>query len=169
MKRKGALPFALIAATVFVAMLVLNLLTPMIADDYRYAYRFDTLTRLQSVWDIFPSLAAHASILNGRYVPHFFVQLFLLMPRPIFAVVNALCFMALLMGMYRLIKPAQAQYDSKVLLMVSGATFLFPPVFGQSFLWLCGATNYLWCDALMIWALVPFADAFSKTKRFRAA
>ncbi|MEA5015873.1 MAG: DUF6056 family protein [Candidatus Limiplasma sp.] len=159
MKKQGMLPFAAVAGVTVLAMLALNALTPLLADDYRYAFRFDTDTRLTSVGQIFPSLAAHAQVMNGRLAPHFFVQLFTLLPGAVFDVLNALVYLALLLGLYRMVGPPEAAWDWKLLLMVAGAVFLLPPAFGQSFLWLAGSVNYLWCDALMAWVLVPFAQA----------
>ncbi len=156
-KKPGALPFALIAGATLLAMLALNWLTPLLADDYRYAFRFDTGGRLTSLGEIFPSLEAHARVMNGRLVPHFFVQLFTLLPGPAVDVVNALVYLALVLGLYRMIAPEGTSWDWKLLLMVSGAVFLLPPAFGQSFLWMAGSVNYLWCDALMVWTLLPFA------------
>ena len=169
MPKRDRLFFFAILAAVFAVMLVLNLLTPMLADDYMYSFRFDTGARIASVGDIFPSLAAHAVTMNGRLVPHFFVQLFTLFPRAVFGIVNALMFMALLLGIYRLSVREGKSFDWMLLLTVSGAVFLFPPIFGQSFLWLAGSVNYLWCDTLMVWLLVPFADLVFRDRPLKSA
>lgn len=158
MKKPDKLLFILTLACTFAVMAGLNLLTPMIADDYRYAFSFSTGARLQSVGEIFPSLAAHAAVMNGRLVPHFFVQLFTITPRPVFSLLNAMVYVLLLLGLYRVARKEESRYDWHLLLMVDGAVFLLPPAFGQSFLWLAGSLNYLWCDALMVWVWVPFAD-----------
>ena len=156
MKRNRALTIACYAA-IALLMLALNLLTPLLADDYRYAFSFATGERLKNVVDIFPSLAAHAVSINGRLVPHFFVQLFTLLPRQVFSVVNTVVFLLLIAGMYRLSQKEEQNW--KLLVLIFGGMFLLPPVFGQSFLWLAGSVNYLWCDTLLVWLLVPFADA----------
>ena len=151
--------FALILAVTFVVMLLLNLFTPMISDDYMYSFRFDNGERLTRVAEIFPSMAAHAKVLNGRVAADFFVQLFLLLPHGWFAMVNALMYLALLMGLYAVARGRDAHWDWKLLLIMAGALFLLPPAFGQTFLWVTGAPNYLWCEAVSVWLLVPFADA----------
>ena len=101
MKKPDKLLFMLTLASTFAVMAGLNLLTPMIADDYRYAFSFSTGARLQIVGEIFPSLAAHASVMNGRLVPHFFVQLFTITPRPVFSLLNAMVYVLLLLGLRR--------------------------------------------------------------------
>lgn len=167
MKKTDKLLFMLTLAGTLAVMAGLNLLTPMIADDYRYAFSFSSGAQLQSVWDIFPSLGAHAAVMNGRLVPHFFVQLFTLTPRPVFSLLNAMVYVALLLGLYRVARKAECRYDWRLLLIVDGAVFLLPPAFGQSFLWLAGSLNYLWCDALMVWVWVPFADFIFRKRDVR--
>ncbi len=155
-QRKAA--FLIVLLGVFAAMLALNLLTPLVADDYMYAFSFATGERISSVGEIFPSLAAHAREMNGRLTPHFFVQLFTLLPRQVFGAVNALVYLAFTLGLYWLACGTE-RYDVRLLCAVEGAVFLLPPAFGQSFLWMAGSVNYLWCDTLMVYLLIPFADA----------
>lgn len=165
MHNKSKMLFWGILSVIFVGMLLLNLLTPLLADDYLYSFSFATGERITNIAQIIPSLAAHATKMNGRLVPHFFVQLFTLLPRWAFAIVNTEVYMALLLGMYRLTNQSGKRYYWPLLLIVSGAVFLFIPAFGQSFLWLAGSVNYLWCDALMVWLLVPFSDAIFRGKQ----
>lgn len=79
-----------VLACVFVVMLVFNHLTPLVGDDYVYAFSFVDEQRIDSVWDIFPSMWAHRFYANGRVVAHFFAQLFLMLPKTVFNVINAL-------------------------------------------------------------------------------
>ncbi len=158
MNRDKRLSLSILILT-FLALLLLNLLTPLLADDYRYLYSIATQERIASVWQIFPSMVAHALTMNGRVVPHFFDQLFLMLPSPIFKVLNAAVYVLLLLGIYRLAKGDKAKYDWKLLLIVDGAVFLLPPIFGQTYLWQTGSMSYLWRDALMVWVIGRFADA----------
>ncbi|MEA4999996.1 MAG: DUF6056 family protein [Candidatus Limiplasma sp.] len=146
----------------FLPILLLNILTPMVADDYMYCYRFDNGERVQSLADIAPSMATHAQVLNGRILPHALVHLFLMLPRPVFTVLNALVYLLFLLGIYCLAKPKGIRHDWKLLLVIDGAVFLLPPIFGETYLWLTGSISYLWRDALMVWVLVAFANAVFK-------
>ena len=154
-KRRGLWLLAL--CLVGLMMLVFNILTPMICDDYRYAFSFATGERLSGIGEILPSLAAHGHVLNGRYAPHFFVQLFNLLPGICFDVVNTGVFLLLVVGVYRLAKGSR-KWDWLLLGGVFGALFLLPPVFGQNMLWMAGSCNYLWPAAVMVWLLKPFVD-----------
>ena len=140
-------------------MLLLNLLTPMICDDYRYAFSFATGERITGVGEIIPSLAAHGHVLNGRYAPHFFVQLFAMLPEICFDAVNTAVFLLLVTGIYRLARGEA--WDVLLLLGVFGALFLLPPVFGQNMLWMAGSCNYLWPAAVLVWLMKPFVDLVS--------
>ena len=61
---------------IFMLMLLCNILTPKIVDDFSYHFSFATGERITNVFQIFPSMMAHAEKMNGRLIPHFFVQLF---------------------------------------------------------------------------------------------
>lgn len=93
--------FYLLVAGIFGIMFLLNHYTFYAADDYSYMNSFATHKKIQTVWDIFPSMYAHAKGMNGRLVAHFFVQLFLLLPSGIFDVVNAVIFTMLILILYR--------------------------------------------------------------------
>ncbi len=144
---------------VFLFMLACNLLTPFIVDDYQYLYSFYDQTRLTSLWDIFPSLWAHASQMNGRLVTHFFVQLFALLPTWVFDIVNS--------GLYTLLVYLICHMESRehrinplLTLSIACGIWVFEPVFGQVNLWQDGAVNYLWSLLFALWFLRPFVRAF---------
>jgi len=74
--------------------------------------------------------------------------------------------MLFILGMYRLIKASQSEYDWQLLLILAGAVFILPFVFGQTNLWLTGSINYLWRDTFMVWVFVPFSDIVIRKKNF---
>ena len=76
--------FLIFLGALLCAVLALNLLTPFAADDYFYAFSFATGERIVSLRQLIPSLIAHGQIMNGRYAPHFFVQLFTMLPDFVF-------------------------------------------------------------------------------------
>lgn len=160
--------FIIILVCTFFLLLVLNFLTPMLADDYRYLYSYATQKRITSISDIFSSMVAHATIMNGRVIPHFFDQLFLMLPSPIFKLINTCVYLFFLFGIYRLVKDESVKHDWKLLLIIDGALFLLPPVFGQVYLWQTGSVSYLWRDTLMVWVLSTFANVIFKNKPIRS-
>ena len=69
---------------VFLFLFVCNVLTKYMVDDFAYLYSFQNGQRIESIFDIFPSMYAHAQYMNGRLIPHFLVQLFTLPPTWVF-------------------------------------------------------------------------------------
>lgn len=151
--------FYSIWCAVFLLILCLNVLTPMIADDYMYSFSFQTGERIASIGEIIPSMIAHSQTINGRVIAHFFVQLFSMLPRPVFMIINTWVYMLLTIEIYQLTRGPR-RYDIGLALLVQAGVFLLPPAFGQSFLWMAGSLNYLWCSTLMVSILLPYANAF---------
>lgn len=54
----------------------LNSFTPLYSDDWHYNFIYGTLNDIDSLGDIIKSQYVHYFEVNGRFVPHFFVQLF---------------------------------------------------------------------------------------------
>lgn len=144
-----------ILGLIWAGMFVLNLITPYVADDFAYMISFKTQWWIEKVWDVFPSMAAHAKTMNGRLISHGFGQLFMLWPKVVFDLVNALVFTGLMAIMYRLVKPANSE-NALLLAAVFGAVWLFMPVFGQVALWQIGSVNYLWALLFGLLYLRPF-------------
>ena len=146
---------------------MLNFLTPLVSDDYRYAFSFATDERITSVWQIFPSLYTHYFVMHGRTAMHFFSQLFMLVGKPVFSVCNAAVAALLLLGLYRL-AAGRGDKNPAALLGLGALSFLFTPAFGQTMLWLDGACNYLWGVAIGVWVLVPYRDALVEDRDVRS-
>ncbi len=145
-------------------MLLLNLLTPYCADDFTYMVNFKTQQWIKNVWDVFPSMIAHAGSMNGRLISHGLGQLFLIWPKPVFDVVNAGVFTWFIYLMYKL---ANGKKEGNALLLAClfCGVWLFMPVFGQVALWQLGSVNYLW--ALLAGALFlrPYISDYMDGRR----
>lgn len=145
---------ALALIFIFLLMLFCNLRTNLVADDYRYCFSFADDTRIESVAQIFPSMAAHRHSMNGRLAAHFLVQLFLLLPLPVFKCLNALMFAVMIALVYRISRCENA-HSALLLAAIFGAVWVLQPEFGQVYLWLDGSINYLWCAVLCLVWLMP--------------
>ena len=93
---------ALVLGAIFLLMLFCSHETDLIADDYRYCFSFADDSRIETVGQIIPSMAAHRQTMNGRVIAHFLVQLFLMLPKTFFDFVNSLFFAALVWLIARL-------------------------------------------------------------------
>ncbi len=152
--------------SIFVFMLVLNIITPIYADDYSYVFHFSTGERLDSFFDIFPSLGAHAHSVNGRLIAHFFVHLFMMLPWAIFDIVNSAMFVFFI-HLSSKIANVKGERDNFLPLIIFLFSFMFHDAFGQQFLWVAGACNYLWAMVAGLLFLLPLHNymVFGKIMR----
>ncbi len=145
---------------IWIFMLVLNLLTHYVADDYAYMISFSSQWWIEKVWDVFPSMAAHARIINGRLVSHGLGQLFMLWPKAVFDVVNASVFSGLMAAIYGVAR-GKGRHNALLLAGVFCAFWVFMPVFGQVALWQMGSVNYLWALLFGLLFLRPYIRRFT--------
>lgn len=157
---------ALIFVGIFLLILLCNALTELVADDFAYMFSWENGERITNIWQIFPSMRAHSHIMNGRFIAHFFVQLFLMLPKFVFNIVNSLVFTLTMFFIYRLAKPENE--NNFLALGVFACVWIFTPAFGQVFLWLDGACNYLWAVFLNLLFLIPFVKLFSNGIEFHS-
>lgn len=128
----------------FLTAFLFNYWTPYAADDYSYMYNLGNGERITSIFQIFPSLAVHyMQYGNGRIVSHFFVMLFLMVPKIIFDVLNAFLFVFFIAFVLR-ITAGKKSFSILLLFAVPTLFWLYMPAYGQIFLWLDGSINYMW-------------------------
>ena len=143
---------SVIALAVFYIM---NLLTHLCMDDYCYMYSFaDSVDKaaISSFKAIFESLEVHYNYVNGRVVTHFFAHLFCWVDKGIFNIINTLCF-ALLCGVICYL--SSGKLSPKRFFMIILGLWFFTPAFGQSFLWVTGASNYLYGILILLSYMIP--------------
>ncbi len=150
---------------VFALMLLLNFLTHYYADDYAYMYSFQTGARIENLFAIFPSLETHYVTMNGRLTAHFFAQLFLMLPKFVFNVINAAMFCAMLILAMRL-SSRDGRKNALVFIAMFCAVWVFQPAFGQVNLWLDGSVNYLWSVVFALLFLIPYLNVFEGRRAF---
>lgn len=150
--------FAAVLEGIFLFMLLLNTLTPYVADDYVYRLSFygDKLP-ITHFTDLFPSLYQHSLSMNGRVISHFFEQFFMLFPKVVFNICNSFVFAALVYLLYRIINQGSRKKGRCLLLIgIFAALWQYLPVFGQVALWQVGSINYLWGLLGAVLFLTPY-------------
>ena len=157
---------------VFFVMLVLSALTPLVADDYNYAFNWsyeDDLVRIDNYQLILDSMAAHRYYTHGRVLAQGLVSVFLMWPRWAFFVANAA--LSTLFS-YTLIHFFRRNTSCNPFCSAAGVLALYwicMPVFGQVFLWLDGACNYFWAAAfsfILLEAVFSLEQGEKKIVRF---
>lgn len=158
-RRENRVVLALVLTLIGTLMLLLNLHTPLMMDDYDYSFSWATGERLAGVADIAASQAAHYRLWGGRSVVHFLAQLFLYLGKPVFNIANTAVYLLLLCEMAMLAGRRGQGMDWRMPIIAHALLMLTIPFFGTVFLWLDGACNYIWGTAL---ALVPLLIAKSE-------
>lgn len=151
----------------FFSVFLLSIMTPMVSDDFAYSFSFADWTRLRSVTQIVPSMAVHRTTTNGRVLVHGIVQLLLMLPRLVFALLNAGIATILLCSLRRLISISDKREEWRILAFSICFLCCFSPALGENMLWLTGAINYFWTVALSILFLLPFLDTYLRTMSVR--
>ena len=143
---------------------LLNLYTPLYADDYKYLFGFgDNQGRIENLTDIAVSQYSHYFNMNGRIATHSLAQLFLLIGKPAFNIINTFAFILLGIIIYYHAYLSIRRVRVLPLLFVFFALFISTPKFGQSYLWVTGASNYLYGPIITLIFLVPYRISFSKS------
>lgn len=158
-RRENMVILALVLTLIGMLMLLLNLHTPLMMDDYDYSFCWATGKRLAGLGDIIASQVKHYRIWGGRSVVHFLAQLFLYLGKPVFNLANTAMVLLLLLEMTMLAGKPGKELDWRMPLIAHALLMLTVPFFGMVFLWLDGACNYLWGTAL---ALTPLVIAKSE-------
>ena len=132
-----------------VVFYVMNVFTPLFSDDWHFAFIFRTDTRIKTLGDVLYSEYLHYLNYTGRTVPHFFVQLFDgILGKQAFNLINA----GILVLFLHLLSSTFSDDKKTRYTCLSISVFFFFIVikgFGDDFLWMSGACNYLWCITLL--------------------
>lgn len=136
--------FVLTILGVFLGMVVLNRFTPLIADDLQYLYKtegFSTILK-NEYWQYMNW--------TGRSVVHILARIFLLLPKTVFNILNALAYTYLSLLIYFLSTNLSKEPKLLKYVMINICIWLFVPTFGQVFLWETGSANYLWGSVIIL-------------------
>lgn len=149
----------IILLTIFIFVLILNLKTLYIADDYVYHFFYQTSSPTEiahqqkiSTLLIPASMWNHYFLWNGRFVAHSIVQYFMQFDTKIpFDICNSLVFVVLIMMMDKFAsKLSNKKAQAFVLPLIFVFAWFYLPSFVQSVLWVSGAGNYLWMSVIYL-------------------
>ena len=91
--------FYIIVLFIFVLILLLNFMTPLLADDFTYS--FGVNKRIENLNDIFEYQIQHWLKWGGRSVVHTIAQVFLIFPKSFFNIFNALIYVVFTLLVYK--------------------------------------------------------------------
>lgn len=152
---------------IFGLNLFLNVITPLVADDYAYMYSiYDYDLRITNIMEIVQSIHSHYYIMNGRSIAHFFVQLFLLWGKTVFNIVNSFIFVWLGIVIY-IIANYKKEDNIFLYIIINLFLWIFIPDFGQTALWLDGSCNYMWGTASILTFLLVYRIYMQDEYKFK--
>lgn len=162
--RHRSWPWLAAVLAVGLFMLVLNLLTPMAADDYFYACRLTLLPdgtlfpagQMGGIGDLLSSLKSIYIGHSGRLPVLLAAELSTLVPGWVFDLINAAVFALLTLAIARMARPHSQPAAALTILGGGLLLWLATPAFGQNYLWQTGSVNYLWTMAVTMVFLHPF-------------
>ncbi len=150
----------IILFSIFIMMLILNCLTPLIADDYSYSFGVDN-KRISSILDIILRQAEHYMEWGGRSIAHALANFFLMYPKIIFNISNSAIYTLLV---YLIYKHSKTTNEDKplFLILIHFCIYFLTPVFGQDCIWLIGSCNYLWTTVIILLFLLFYRNKENK-------
>ena len=122
--------------------------TPLAFDDYAYSFSLYDNQRISSIDDILKSLLIHYNEMNGRIVSHFFAYLFLWIDKNVFDLVATFFFILLGLLIYYNGIGSLKKINIYILMLVYLCLFVLTPKFGENYLWITGACNYLFMSVV---------------------
>ena len=146
------------AVLVFAVMMyILNLLFPLMIDDWQYSFVFadSPHRRVETLNDIYISQYNHYMIWSGRVVVHVIAQLLLMLDSFWQDILNTLVYVSLVCLIYK-IGNFKNKANVFVFIAIVFVFSFFVPGFASTTLWLTGSANYLWGSMILILFIYPF-------------
>lgn len=137
-------------------ILVLNILTPMIADDFGYLYIFGEKGQVSNLSDLIHSQKNHYVMWGGRSVVHFIAQALLQFPNLVSDILNTSIYLSFMFLIYYHVKGRQKEHSLSLFVLLNLAAWFVLPMFGDTVLWLTGSANYLWGTSIVLLFLLPY-------------
>jgi len=136
-------------------ILLLNILTPLISDDFAYLFIYGESGRIESIGDVVQSQVNHYHMWGGRSVVHFIAQVLLMLPPYVADILNTLVYLGYIYLIYLHIK-GKGDNSISLFILINLAVWILQPVFGDTVLWITGSSNYLWGTTLILLFLLPY-------------
>lgn len=134
----------------FAIIWCLTSLTPLIADDFNYAFTWadEGIGRIDNFYLVYTSMQSHRMWTHGRVFAQGWVSLFMMWPKWVFNLANAAVLTLLFGAVYHFFLRNKIRRPLFAAALVAVLYWVCMPVFGQVFLWLDGTCNYSWGAAL---------------------
>lgn len=151
----------------FVIIAYLSYKMPFFVDDFIQSKSFATGEDIKSIGMIFESIKVSYQTFNGRAITMFFIQLMLYLPRLVFAICNALVYVALanLVTKYITVGDTSNKWSNWILSLVFICMWFFMPDFAEVVIWPSGCITYMWMNLIILsFGYLYYKDYLDKRK-----
>ncbi len=152
-KQNNGILLAAFLLLVFAGTWQLTKMTPLVGDDFNYAFSWADDTRVDNFTLVVKSMISHRQWTHGRVFAQGWVTLFMMWPRWVFPLANAGIVTAFFASLYHFFNRIHTCCSIAACAIVAALYWICMPAFGQVFLWLDGACNYFW-GAAFAWILL---------------
>ncbi|SDC00165.1 hypothetical protein SAMN04487864_101382 [Succiniclasticum ruminis] len=169
MNKKGLLSLLII----FIFMLIVNMMTPLLSDDYFVAFVWPegvgingTLPtdarKVSSLSDVLESLKVYYFVWGGRIPGQSFITIFSWWGKVFFNFVNAFMTVLLIAEIYWITHEGKISLNfiPAYVMWIFFALWSFNAAFVDTFLWLAGSCDYLWLMVLILAFLLPYIQDY---------
>ena len=139
-----------ICICIILLFFILNTYTPILADDYSLSNITNSFN------DIFFNQYNYYLNWGGRIIGNSFSQLFLLIGKPYFNIVNTIVYFIFILLIQFHITGSIKHFNPILFIIINSLFWFLTPVWGQNFLWLNGSCIYLWPTTINLFFLVPY-------------
>ena len=148
--------FFILVVIFFALILLLNLIYPLYADDWAYAFIYGSKTpqKIKGLSDIIDSQYYHYFRHGGRTIVHIIAQLLLLTKGYWADIINSVAYIIFAYLIYKICN-INRKINPSLFFFINILIWFFQPGFAQSVLWITGSANYLW-GTLIITAFIYF-------------
>jgi len=165
---------------IFFIMLILNMMTPLLSDDYFIAFVWpegcsingalpEDARKVSSFSDVFKSLKTYYSVWGGRIPGQGFMTIFSWWGKDIFNFVNAFIAVLLIVLIYWISDEGRVSMDfnSSRIFWIFFSLWSFNIAFVDTFLWLSGSCEYLWMMVILLLFLIPYVQNYCDPERVK--
>lgn len=159
---------------IFFLSLLLNSYTTFVADDFNNLF-VKSGERINSIKDIFIIQKDRYMSINGRAIAHGMGQFMLMFDKSVINFFNSIFFSCFIYSIYKFFvmpydygltgdsvyidsliknnKYGRHLFKTGIVLLVFFLVWNYTPVFGQTYLWVIGAANYMWTSLMILLVL----------------
>ena len=149
--KRNSICIAVFFLSIFTFTFILTELTPLIADDFNYAFTWsNAYIRVENLSMLIESMRIHRNITHGRVFAQGWVTLFMMFPRWVFSLANAAVITLLYISVLHYFQRTGTERPVVAASALAALYWICMPAFGQVFLWLSGACNYIWGTAFAL-------------------